>query len=393
VTRALVIGEIALSCVLLVSAGLTVRSTLKANELDIGVKTEGVLTGRLALFEKAYPTPESRQQFYDDLLARLAAVPGVQQAALTQSLPVSFMGQSPALVDGDPVPTRNSDYKFAGNIAVTPGFFDALAVPLREGRVFSDGDRADTQLVAVANQEFVREFLKGKPAVGTRVRLGGNDDKNAKTVTIVGVVGDVIHEADLEDGVQSALYLPIKQSDPRFLSFLVRTGGDPLALSAPVRAAVTAVDADMPIYWLRTLDDWMQLALFDHRLIGTLFGTFALFALLLAAAGIYAVLAFAVGTRTREIGVRRALSTQDNGILTMVMGQGLKQLAIGLGIGLVLAIGFAQALSSFLLDVSTFDPLTYLTVLGMLGAVTALACTIPALRALRIDPMVALRYE
>jgi len=392
-TRMLVIGEIALSCVLLVSAGLTVRSTLKANDLDIGVKTEGVLTGRLALFQQAYPTPESRQQFYDRLALRLGEVPGVQQVALTQSLPVSFMGQSPALVDGDPVPTRNSDYKFAGNIAVTPSFFETLAVPQREGRVFNDGDRADTQLVAVANQEFVREFLKGRPAIGARVRLGPNDDPNGKFVTVVGVVGDVLHEGDLEDGVQSVLYLPIKQSDPRFLSFVVRSGGDPLALTASVRAAVTAVDADMPVYWLRTLDDWMQLALFDHRLIGALFGTFALFALLLAAAGIYAVLAFAVGTRTREIGVRRALGAQDPGILRMVMGQGLRQLGIGLGIGLVLAVGFAQLMTSFLLDISSFDPLTYLVVLGTLGAVTALACAVPALRALKIDPMVALRYE
>jgi putative ABC transport system permease protein len=392
-TRGLVIGEIALSCVLLVSAGLTVRSTLKANDLDLGVKTEGVLTGRLALFPQAYPTPESRQQFYERLVQQLGAIPGVQQVALTQSLPVSFMGQSPALVDGDPVPARNSDYRFAGNIAVTPSFFGALEIPLREGRNLSDGDRADTLPVALANQEFVREFLKTRPALGARVRLGANDDPNSKTVTIVGVVGNVLHEGDLEDGVQSALYMPITQSDPRFLSFVVRGAGDPLTLSVPVRAAVTAVDRDLPIYWLRTLDDWMQLALFDNRLIGTLFGTFALFALLLAAAGIYAVLAFAVGTRTREIGVRRALGAQDPGILRMVMGQGLRQLALGLAIGLVLAAGFAQALSGFLLDVSTFDPITYLVVLGTLAAVTALACTIPALRALKIDPMVALRYE
>ncbi len=392
-TRALVVGEIALSCVLLVSAGLTVRSTLKANDIDLGVKTEGVLTGRLALFPQAYPTPESRQQFFETLQQRLAEAPGVEQVALTQSLPVSFMNQTPALPDGDPVPARNSDYRFAGNIAVTPSFFDALGVPLREGRNLATSDRADTLLVAVANQEFVREFLKDKPAIGTRVRLGPNDDPNTKFVTIVGVVGNVLHEGDLEDGVQSALYVPITQADPRFLSFLVRTSGDPLALSAPVRAAVKAVDRDLPIYWLRTLDDWMQLALFDHRLIGALFGTFALFALLLAAAGIYAVLAFAVGTRTREIGVRRALGAQDPGILKMVMGQGLRQLALGLGIGLVLAVGFAQAMTSFLLDIPTYDPVTYLVVLGTLGAVTALACTIPALRALRIDPMAALRYE
>ena len=392
-TRALVIGEIALSCVLLVAAGLTVRSTLKANDIDLGVKSEGILTGRLALFESAYPTPEARQRFYEQLLARLAEVPGAQEVAITSSLPVSFMNQTPMLVAGEPEPARNSDAVFAGNVAVTPSFLSVFAVPLREGRNLSDGDRSDTLPIALVNQRFVAEVLKGKPAVGVQVRVGPKDDDATKVVTIVGVVGDVIHDSDLEDGVQPVLYRPLTQSDPRFFSFAVRGSGDPLALAPPVRAAVTAVDRDLPIYWLRTLDDWMQLALFDHRLIGVLYGTFALFALLLAAAGIYAVLAFAVGTRTREIGVRRALGAQDPGILRMVMGQGLKQLAIGLAIGLLLAVGFAQALSNFLLGVSTFDPLTYLVVLGTLGAVTALACTIPALRALRIDPMVALRYE
>jgi putative ABC transport system permease protein len=392
-TRILVIGEIALSCVLLVSAGLTVRSTLKANDIDLGVKSEGILTGRLALFETAYPSPESRQRMYEQLLARLAEVPGAEQVAITQSLPVSFYNGTVVLPAGEPEPARNSDQVGSGNIAVTPSFIDVFQVPLRDGRNLNDGDRIDTLPVALVNERFVAEVLKGRPAVGAQVRVGPKDDDATQMVTIVGVVGDVIHDSDLEDGVRPMLYRPLTQADPRYFSFAVKGAGDPLALAAPVRAAVKAVDRDLPIYWLRTLDDWMQLALFDHRLIGALFGTFALFALLLAAAGIYAVLAFAVGTRTREIGVRRALGAQDRGILRMVLSQGGVQLALGLGIGMVLAMGFAQALGSFLLDVSTFDPPTYLVVLAALTAVTALACTLPALRALRVDPMVALRYE
>jgi predicted permease len=392
-TRALVIGEIAMSCVLLVSAGLTVRSVLAASEVEIGARTDGVLTGRIGLFDSAYPTVEDRRRFFEQLERRLAEVPGGEAVAITQSVPLSFMPYEEALPDGDPAPALAGDYRGTGEVVISPGFFAALEVPLREGRVLTDADRDGAALVAVANQEFVKRVLGGKPAIGARVRLGRLDEPDAEHVTIVGVVGDVLHQGDLESGVQPVLYRPLAQTDLRFGSFVVRTSGDPLALASAVRRAVQEVDRDLPVYWLRTLDDWLRIALFDHRLIGVLFGVFALFALLLAAAGIYAVLAFAVGTRTREIGVRRALGAQDQGILRMVMGQGLTQLAVGLGVGLLLAVGFAQALGSFLLHVSTFDPVTYLGVLAMLGLVTALACLVPALRALKVDPMEALRYE
>ena len=392
-TRALVVFEIAMSCVLLVAAGLTVRSTLLANEVEIGTRTDGLLTGRVGLFESAYPSVEDRRRFFERLQLRLAEVPGVTGAAITQSVPLSFMNFTAVLAEGATPPASNSDYRFAGRVAVSDGFFALLEVPLREGRVFDARDRTDTERVAVANRAFVARHLEGKPAVGARFRLGRADQPDSDVVTIVGVVGDVLHQEDLSGDAAPALYVPLAQSDVRFGSFVVASDGDPLALAPAVRRAVQDVDRDLPVYWLRTLDDWLELALFDHRLVGGLFSIFAVFALLLAAAGIYAVLAFAVGTRTREIGVRRALGAQDNGILRMVMGQGLVQLAVGLGVGVVLAALFAQLLTTFVVGVSTLDPITYAAVLTMLGLVTALACLVPALRALKVDPMEALRYE
>jgi putative ABC transport system permease protein len=392
-TRMLVIGEIALSCVLLVAAGLTVRSTLKATELDIGADISSVLTGRIGLFDEVYPTLEARQQFYQKLEARLAEIPGARSVAITSSLPLTFMGGTAVLPEGKAPPDKPSGYLFTGRIVSTPGMFETLGIQVREGRGFTAADRADSGLVAIVNPTFVETYFKDRPAVGGHFKIDATDPERARDVTIIGVVNHVRHEGgDLTD-MDPVVYIPLAQDDLKFASFAIKTDGDPYALSAAAREAVQAVDADLPIYWLRSLDDWLSRALFDHRLLGTLFGIFALFALLLAAAGIYAVLAFAVGTRTREIGVRRALGAQDQGILRMVLGQGLRQLALGLGIGLVLAVGFAQAMTSFLLDIPTYDPVTYLVVLGTLGAVTALACTVPALRALKIDPMVALRYE
>jgi predicted permease len=392
-TRGLVIGEIALSCVLLVCAGLTVRSTLKATDLDLGADISGILSGRIGLFEEVYPTPADRLRFFERLEAKLGELPGVKSVAITTSLPLTFMGGTAVLAEGQTPPESANRYPFVGRIVSTPGLFDTLGVRLREGRNFTTADRADTALVAIVNPAFVETYLKDRPAIGARIRVDVTDEKRARDVTVVGVVNHIRHEGDDLTDIDPTVYLPLAQDDARFASFAVKVEGDPYALSGAVRRAVLEIDRDLPVYWLRTLEDWLSIALFDFRLIGTLFGIFAAFALLLSAAGIYAVLAFAVGTRTREIGVRRALGAQDRGILRMVLGQGTRQLTIGLGIGLVLAAGFAQALSAVLLDISTFDPVTYLAVLVVLAAATVLASAVPAWRALRVDPMEALRYE
>jgi ABC-type antimicrobial peptide transport system permease subunit len=226
--------------------------------------------------------------------------------------------------------------------------------------------------------------------------LGANDDRNQAWRTVVGVVGDVAHDGDAVDhdaDDMQTIYLPFAQEPTRFVSFAVRTQGPPEALADVVRATVVALDSDQPVYFLRTLRDWMDIATFDSRLLAALFGVFGGFAVALAAAGLYAVLAYAVSQRTREIGVRRALGASDRGIRRMVMAQGFTQTAIGLGVGLVIALLFARLLSNFLYGLSSFDPVTFIGAALTFLIIAALAATIPTRRALTVAPMQALRYD
>jgi putative ABC transport system permease protein len=389
--KILVVLEVAVCMGLLVGAGLTVRSVIKMQTHDLGLDPSSILSGRVALFESAYPGAPERLRFVENLQRRLEEIPGVESATLASSLPMMDLGMYYYQVEGRDTPVDNN-YPAAWATWVTPSYFDTFRFQPLSGRVFTAQDGPDSVPVVMVSASFAREAWPDGNALGQRIQVNPTRPESA-WATVVGVVPDTV-QGQFDDGNSpAAVFLPMAQGPVGFMSFALRTNGDPYALSDAVRAAVQSVDADLPVYWLRSVEDWLDIAMWDGRLLMRLFGTFGLFALLLAMSGIYAVLAYAVGQRTREIGVRRALGARDEGILRMVLGQGGRQLLLGLVIGLVLALMFGRLLANLLFELPSFDPVTFGGVAIVLALVSVAAGWIPARRALRVEPMVALRYE
>jgi putative ABC transport system permease protein len=388
-TRTLVTIEIALSCALLIGGAMAVRSVVSLQFMSIGADVSGVMSGRIGLFDSQYPDEASRRQFWAQLEARMAELPGVSHVAVTTSLPAYSAGGSPYLPEGRE-PPADDRYPVARSVVVTPGFFETFDVPVLAGRNFHASDRAETLPVVLVNRTFAERAWPGEDAIGKHLQLGGAS-ATQQHVTVIGVTGDVYHQS-LDDPLEPALYLPLAQADARFASIAARTPGDPAALANPIREAVRAVDADLPIYWLEPAQMWVDQRRSGHRLLGVIFGLFGLAAAILASVGVYGVLAFGVAQRTREFGVRRALGADKSGIVGLVLGQGMRQLFIALPIGLVLAFGLGQILRE-VLAVSSTDPPSFLGVPLLIGIIVIAASLVPALRAARVQPMEALRYE
>lgn len=385
----LTIVEIALCMVLLVCAGLTIRAVIERQNLPLAYEAKQVLSGRVGLFEGDYPDLGEVLQFTDSLRQRLAALPGVEAAGITSSLPMAGSAGDYISIEGA-VGTAESPRPVVMTVSADPGFFTALSIPLQRGRLFDGRDASDAPPVAVVSEVFAQRFWPDGDALGKRFRLGERG-RESDWIEIVGVIPHIPHNSgNLEVG---ALYLPFAQKPTRFFSPVLRVSGEPLALAESVRATVVDLDRNLPVYFLRTLDEWAAIAAFNQRLMAALFSLFGAFAVLLAAAGLYAVLAYQVSLRVREIGVRRALGANDGGIARLVLSQGIGKLGVGVGIGLVLAFGFAQLLSGLLFGVSALDPVTYLGVIVILALVTLCASLLPTRRALRVAPIVALRQE
>jgi putative ABC transport system permease protein len=277
---------------------------------------------------------------------------------------------------------------------VMNNFADVLGLDLLRGRWFDSRERADSEPVVIIDERFAQEAFPDSDPLGQEIQLllGEAEDPASRWYTIVGVTEAATMDA-LDDPERPAVFVPLVQVPQRFLTVAVDTRGEPLAFSQTLRETVRAIDPDIPVYWVRTLDDWIWAGNFTSRIISTLFGIFAFVAVALSAAGIYSVLAYSVSQRTREIGVRRALGAVDGRILNMILGQGAWQLGIGLTVGLACAVLFARLLSAMLAGVSPFDPPTLLGVAAILLAVALLASLVPAMRAMRVNPMEALRYE
>jgi putative ABC transport system permease protein len=388
----LVVAEIALALVLLVGAGLLVRSFARVLGADAGFRPEGVLTASLPLPQARFPEEKQRAAFVRQVVERVKAVPGV--AAASAAVPLLGGWQSSFTLEGRPEPPPGQ-LPSADITRVTADYFRAMGLRVLEGRVFTERDTAESPLVAMVDETFVRAHYPGESAIGKRLRFGSardREDDAAKWLEIVGVVGHVKNYG-VDEASRVEVYLPYEQSPVTSVTVIVRAEKDPAALAAGLREAVKASDPDVPLYAVRTLAEIASDRTAQRRLAVMLISVFAAVALLLAAIGIYGVMSYAVTQRTQEIGIRMALGAERQDILRMVLRHGSLMAVTGIAVGLVTALGLARLITSLLFQVSATDPPTFSIVPAVLVAVALLACYVPARRATRVDPMVALREQ
>ena len=390
--RGLVVAEIALSCGLLVATGLMVKSVVELRTHDYGFPVDGLFTARIGLFESDYPTPDDRVRFFENLRDRLAERPDVRAVALTDSLPVlgsprtRFALRSQA-ADEDALPR-------ARQVTVSPGFFEAFELRPLAGRTFTAHDRRDSRAVALVNRPFAERYFPGEDPIGRQVRLGRADAGNESEPwrTIVGVVPDMDLGGPREEDPEG-IYVPLAQSEIRFASLVVRTAGDPMALTPAVRQAVGTLDPYLPIYWVRTLTEAIHTQNWFVDVFGTIFGVFGVSGLLLAVIGLYGVMSFSVQRRTHEVGIRMALGADSGKILRLMVRQGAIQVGVGTVLGVALALALSRGIQILLFGVEPWDPGIFAGIIGVLVATSLAAALLPARRAAVVDPAVALRRD
>lgn len=396
-SRGLVVAEIALSLGLLVVAGLMARGIIERRNLDLPFPTESVFTARMGLFESEYPTAEARQAFYDDLVRDLRAEPGIVAAALTNSLPGTGAANTRVEIQGVAYDDER-DQPRARTALVSAGFFETFEAAAANGRVIDERDTRTSLPVAVINQSFAIELFVDDDPIGHQVRVGAAGDEETPWRTIVGVVPDLAMEGvNHEPGdIRRGLYVPLIQDDTRFVSIAVRTAGPEggvMGITPVVRQAVQRLSPATPLYWVRTLQESIDRNLWAIDVFGGIMIVFGLVALVMAVAGLYGVTAFSVGRRTHEVGIRMALGAAAGDVLGLIMKQGATQIAVGLTLGLAIAMGLATAMRDILFRVQPLDPVVYAGITVILTATALTASAIPALRASRVDPARALRKD
>jgi putative ABC transport system permease protein len=392
---ALVAMEIALAVLLLVGSGLLLRSFSRLQEVPPGFQPDHLFVADLPLSETAYAEPPRRYDFFDRLVERAKALPGVKSAAAASFLPVSGGGSVIHFnVKGRPPKTPN-DFIAAGYRTITPGYLETLGVPLVQGRLFTAADREGAPPVVVINTTMLKTFFNNGNPLGKYLQLGATPEQEVPWMEVVGVAGDVRPGLGIDP--QAEMYLPYRQADevlPVFqLSLVLRTASDPLLQASAVRSALADIDPNQPLVKVRTMEENMATSVAQPRFRTWLIGIFAGMALLLAAVGVYGVMSYTVTQRTNEIGVRVTLGARPKEIYRIIVGEGLRFALLGVGMGLVAALALTRLLQSFLFGVSAYDPLTFAGVAVVLILVALAASFIPARRATRVDPMVALRYE
>jgi putative ABC transport system permease protein len=389
----LVVSEIALAQVLLVGAGLLLTSFLRLQSVDPGFNPEQLLTARVALSLTEYSDRSRRAAFYEEALRRLHTVPGVHSAAMVMNLPLSGSTMNRGFrIEGQAAPRADEDVTMDYQV-VSPGYFSTMHIPVVRGRALTEADDERAQRVVVINERLARRYWPGADPTGRRLAIG-DPSKEESWRTIVGVVGDV-HHAGLSQPPFPGAYVPYRQDSESWsrMSFVVRAAGDPANLAAAVRREFLAIDANQPISHVQPMKELMSASVMRTRFVSTLVSLLALISLALAAVGIYGLMSFSVSERTQEIGIRMALGARTRDILKMVFKQGMTLTLSGVGLGLAAAFALTRVMSSLLYGVSATDPVTFVGISLLLAAVALLACYVPARRATRVDPMVALRYE
>lgn len=396
-TSGLVIAEVAVSCGLLIAAGLMINSVARLRTTDMPFAVEDVFTARINLPANEYPAAEDRLQFYESLLPRLSSIPGVRGATLSDGLPASGNGTRVFEVEGGVYADQN-DFERAREGVVTPGYFTTFDTELLQGRAFTDNDRAGGLQVAVVNESFARRYFPDGNVLGGRIRMARHDgtkwvsDPEGAWITVIGVAPDMRMEGiGTNNQSPAGFYRPIAQTRVgNFVSMALRTDGPPMQLTTEVRAAVASVDSNLPIFNVMSMQEVIDLESWFYRVFGVLFMAFGLAALFLASVGLYGVMSFAVARRTKEMGVRMAMGAQGGQLIGIMMKKGVIQLAVGLVLGLGIAILTAGPLQIILFEVNARDPQVFGMVVLTLAAVGLLASFIPARRVSRVDAVVAL---
>ena len=382
-----VVAEMALALVLLICAGLLIKGAIRYQTVDLGFDPANLLTLRVSLPETQYTDSVKSAAFHEEFLRRLRGIRGVAAVGSTTSLPMDGGTRTYYWIDGEPKPEEGkalvSQYR-----GTSPGYFATMRIPLVGGRDFTDRDRIDAPLVVLVNEAFVRRHWKTNPnsAIGRRVVVSEQPRE------IVGVVKDA-RDFGPDDDTPTMVYIPSLQRGNRNLSYALRSSREPGGLADAVRAELTAMDASLPAYSVRTMREIIREEQRGDLIMPKLLTAFGAIALFLAVIGVYGVMAYTVNQRTQEVGIRMALGAQRQDILRMVVRQGLTLAALGLGIGLLLSLGATRGLSSFLLGVSAFDPVVFVGVTAALCAAAIAASLGPARKAMKVDPLVALRYE
>jgi putative ABC transport system permease protein len=392
VRSALVVLEVASAMVLLVGAGLLIKSFWRLQKVDPGFNPDNALTLSVSLPRRKYPEENQRVAFFRQLLEKVGALPGVQAVGATSPLPLSgdtvlafvVQGRAPA----PPGAGQSSNF-----YAVSADYFKAMEIPLRRGRLFTERDARDSPHVAVINETMARKIFPEEDPVGKRITFDtGDDNPNPDWYEIVGVVGDV-KQYGLDRATPLQTYEPFTQQTSSSMTIVARAADDPANLTSAIRNAVLQIDKEQPIANIRTLDRILSTSIAQQRFSMLLLGVFAAVAMLLAAIGIYGVLSYSVTQRAHEVGIRMALGAGRRDVLRLMIGHGMLLTLIGVAAGLAAAFALTRLMSALLFDVSATDPITFGLIALLLVTVALLACWIPARRATKVDPIVALRIE
>ncbi|HEV8431372.1 MAG TPA: ABC transporter permease [Pyrinomonadaceae bacterium] len=396
---ALVVVQVAFSLLLLIGAGLVLRSLEKIRPTRLGFSTESMVVGHVRLDEAKYDRVKT-QEFYRQLSERLVSLPGVQSASLVDAMPVTFMGGTRSSIDIEGYqPGANEDMQINAILA-GPRYFTNMKVPFVQGRDFEERDREGAPCVAVVNEAFGERYFRGSNSLGKHLlKYGGAPNAPRVPCEIVGVIHDNAWQS-LEKQVHPFYALALQQTERKQFTVVVSSSsGDPASLIGAVRKTIRELDPKIPLADVQTLNDYFSVGLYPFRMLAAVMGGCGVMALLLATLGIYGIISYSVAQRTRELGIRMALGALRGDILRMVIGQGMTLVIIGLGVGLLLSFAFTRLMTSSLLElelplpVSATDPLTFASVTVLMALVALIACVVPAQRATKVDPIEALRYE
>jgi predicted permease len=390
--NALLASQVALALVLVISAGLLTRTFFHMLGADGGFNPERVLTFQLSLPALKYPDQDHIVPLFRNALERLRSIPGVQSAGIGETVPMGGEGESTVIRFTDHLEANRKELPFANYTIISPGFLSSVGTPLLRGRDFSEADTGGSLPVAIVNATMERKYWPGRSALGEHVGPGST---RFPLLTIVGVVADVKHISIREESAPEMYVLYTQKQWPSMLNMRValRTRTDPASVTQSVRDAIHSIDPDLPLAKVATLTTLVSESLSQPRFAMLLLTSFGLLALLLASIGMYGVISYSVMQRTQEIGIRMALGAERRNVFGMVLGQGARLALLGIGIGLIGALGVTRMMAGFLYGVQAADPLTYAAVSLLLVAITVLASYLPARRATRVDPIVALRFE